>query len=344
MMIILQILGGIFLAIILLALGLYLFFRIKFGKFLHYQKQKEALYIHLIEDVSPDWLDNKKARMHQSTIQNLGFEASKCYLVNEMPDIEFQAFFQAPITAVLYKHSIAGYWVDMVIETADEEVFAFTNLKFSTDFDIPKVHKVRDPKASIQDLYELATQQLTSMDKDYKQINVDNFRTFFEKGYEREIAWKNRKGGISREEFNATADDAAFKSNEKNRELAFIETKQDELELWHEASIERYCRDNNMTDKQRYEAFDNMLAIPFTTHPKALLNYLEFMFFLTETQVEKLSKIHTDEQDTFALFEQINALFSPDLQAKFVTEVTFPLQMKLYRRNKDIMEHRMAIK
>ena len=64
MSIFLQILGSIVLGIILVAVGLYVYFRIKFGKYANMDTDKDMtpLTVHLNEDIDPSWVKEKEAQ------------------------------------------------------------------------------------------------------------------------------------------------------------------------------------------------------------------------------------------------------------------------------------------
>ena len=58
----LQIIGGIFVVIIGLIAAIFIFFKLKFGKYMNANTDQPPLHIHLNEDISPDWLNKPAAK------------------------------------------------------------------------------------------------------------------------------------------------------------------------------------------------------------------------------------------------------------------------------------------
>ena len=79
----LQIIGGIVIGVILLIAGVYLFFRIKFGKYMSLSEDETQtpLIIHLNEDFSPTWVKGKKVKPVAQELAQLGFVQDKSYTI-----------------------------------------------------------------------------------------------------------------------------------------------------------------------------------------------------------------------------------------------------------------------
>jgi len=331
-MIILQILGGILLAIIVIAGVIYLYYRLKFGKYLNHDTNQEPLFIHLVEDVSPDWLDNKNIIKKIKELEDLGFCRGKAYSIYEIDDVLLHVFFKDNITSVLYFHNIAGYWVDMVVEEKNGKEYTFSNAPMGSGMEHrPECKKMFDSTASIRSLYERIVNITKNQDIKFLSINENNFREYFELAYKKDISWKNRNGGISYEEFLKTEKEAPFTSSKKKIEEAFITTKEAELHQWNDAAIDEYCRSEGLKEEDSYDLEYKLIIVPYVTNAAAFIRYLESKDFLNNHQSEKLEKIYSNETDIYEIFEKINTLFSPELRAEYVKEIKFPLNIKIYR-------------
>lgn len=336
-MIVLQILGGIFLAILMIVGVIYLYFRFKYGKYLNHDVQQEPLYIHLVEDVSPDWLEKPNINTAVKELEDIGFEAGKAYSIYEMDGYYFQAFFKNPIVSVLYWHDITGCWVDMVIDEIDGNEYTFSNAPMGSGMEYrPECKKVFDTTASIRSLYDAANKLSEKNGAKHADINSSNFRDYFESSYKKDIAWKNRNGGISYEEFLRAENEAPFTSSKKNIEEAFIATKESELHQWNDAAIVDYLKSEGIKEEDFYDFEHTLIIVPYVTNALAFLRYLESKDFLNENQLEKLGKLYSKESDMYLLFEKINSLFSPELRAELAKEVDFPLNIKIYRLSKEM--------
>ena len=337
-MVVLQILGGILLAIIVIAAIIYLYYRLKFGKYLHHDANQEPLFIHLVEDVSPDWLENKNTIKTVKELEDLGFCTGKAYSIYEIDDVLLQVFFKDHITSVLYFHNIAGLWVDMVVEEEDGKEYTFSNAPMGSGMEHrPECKKIFDSSASIRDLYENTVKITKHKDIAFLSINENSFREYFELAYKKDIAWKSRNGGISYEEFLKTEKEAPFTSSKKKIEEAFIATKEAELHQWHDAAIDEYCRSEGINEEDSYDLEYKLIIVPYVTNTSAFLRYLESKGFLNDHQSKKLKKTYLNETDIYEIFEKINSLFSPELRAEYIKEVEFPLNIKIYRLSESML-------
>ena len=331
----LQIVGGFVLAILLVLASVYVYFRLKFGKYmdLDTDANQTPLHIHLNEDISPDWLNDSAAKKATSELEKMGFSAGKTYAIYEMDGYVLQAFYNSPMIAVLYKHDIAGFWVDVVTEEVDGMEYTVSNAPMGAEMsERPDSHKVFKAKAAIIELVEDMKVLVAQSDKSFLKVDSDNFREYFEAAFKKDISWKNRKGGISYEEFVVTAEnETPFKSSKKVMEEAFVVTKEQELYQWHYAALEEYRAEENIKEDDIYEFEGHMLAVPFATNAVAFLRYLCQQGFITDAQQEKLLKVYSNETDITGLFDKLNSLLSPELRANFVKDIDYPLPIKLYK-------------
>lgn len=327
----LQIVGGFIVAILLIVIAVYLYFRIKFGKYLHANNQQTPLHIHLNEDVSPDWLNKSNVKKVSKALIDAGFTPGKSYFIHEMEGYLLQVFFKGPVAAVMYWQDIAGCWVDMVAEEVDGKEYTFSNAPMGGEMsERPECEKHFDAQASVADLY-LLVDGVVAADKEYLQVNKDNFRLYFEEAFKKDIAWKTRNGGISYEEFKAIEKNASFSVSSAVADEAYIETKENELYQWHDAALEEYKVKMGLKDDDFYDLAEKLVIVPFSTNATAFIRYLSSYSFVNDKQEEKLTKVFAEEENIDALFNKMNDLLSPDLRASFVTDVDYPLPIKVYQ-------------
>jgi len=180
-----QISGGIFIAVILLILAIYLFFKIKFGKYLSLdpEQNQTPFIIHLNEDFSPAWINGKKVKAVEKELVQLGFERGKSYSIPEMQNLELTAYFKVPLVAVLYRHENAGIWVDLAFEKPGELELTVTNVLMGVATDLRPEKKIDYLKGkSVSELYEHINLYIEN-GASYTEPNPDNFRQLFEETY-----------------------------------------------------------------------------------------------------------------------------------------------------------------
>ena len=335
-MLFLQVIGGIVVGIVILIVMFYVFLRIKFGKFLHADSSSEPLIIHLNKDINPEWVKQTKPQQSIETLKSLGFVAGDAYLIKEMEGTQLVSMHQGPICAVVYQHPLAGIWVDMVLNEVDAIEYTVSNAPMGAAIDAPdNCHKVMDPSLTVQEIYSQISALKSNSEKPFENINEENFRTFFEDAYKKEMAWRIRKGGISFDEFVKTSAESNIKTSEKNLKGSFSEMKENDLYELQQAALEHYRKTNNID----YEAFCEydyrLIVVPFTTAAEAMINSLTDNDFISESQAKKYIQLHNKETDMFQLFETINGHLSPELRADFVADQDFPLPLKIYQTKEE---------
>lgn len=274
-MLFLEIIGGIVIFIVLLIISIYLFLKIKFGKWLNAALSDDnhsPLCIHLNEDLYPEWLENKKTKNHIQSFENHGFRSGKSYSIPEMDGVELLSLFKEPYTAVLYKHPIAGIWIDLFVRTNDDQEITVTNMPMGGEISsrpemIKHVMKDSTLDEMMDRLYELTSQY------SLKAIDEEVFRSIFEEAYKKDIQWRNRNGGISYDEFLSVEKESKGKYSETQIKEAFIETKLQELRQWHQAIIEQYTEINHLKDDETYELEWQSVIVPEKTDPVSYAHY-----------------------------------------------------------------------
>jgi len=328
----LQIVGGFIIAVVILGIAVFVYFKIKFGKYLNANTDQPPLHIHLNEDIDPDWLNTPDVKKTSKELAESGFSSGKAYFIHEMDGYQLQVFYKAPVVAVMYWHDLAGCWVDMAIEEIDGTEYTISNAPMGGEMsERPECEKTFDATAKVSDLSSRIGTIIKDSNKNFVEVTNDNFRTYFESAFKKDIAWKNRNGGISYEEFIATEKETSLKSSKKDIEEAFIATKEGELYQWHEAALKEYCDIEKIKEDDFYDMEHTLLAVPFTSSASAFIRYLSNYCFVNEKQEEQLTKAYASETDMHKLFNKINELLSPDLRASFVMDIEYPLPIKLYK-------------
>lgn len=335
-MLFLQVIGGIVVGILVLIIIFYLFIRIKFGKLLNASPNAEPLNIHLNKDINPEWIKRKNPQQSIAALKSLGFVAGDAYLIKEMEGTQLVSMHQGPLCAVVYQHPIAGSWVDMVLNEVEGSEYTVSNAPMGAAIDAPEnTVKVMNPSLTVQEIYYQINEIKQHSEKNFEDINEENFRNFFENTYKKEMAWRIRKGGITFDEFVKTSAEFKIKTNDKNVRGAFIEMKENDLYEWQEAALEHYRKANNI----EYEAFCDdaysFIVVPFTTAAEAFINSLEDKDFINESQAEKYTQKYANETDMFKLFETINGHLSPELRADFIADQDYPLPLKIYKAKEE---------
>lgn len=329
-MIILQVLGAVFLAIIVIIVAIYVYIRFWFCKTMQDDDHNEPLSIHLIEDVMPEWLDEKEPAAAVSELQSLGFTKDKAYNIQEVPaDVLF--FYKGDIIAVLCRQQmIKAVWVDFLVDTHDGKEFTISNLPVGSNTNHrPERIKYVDKAASLASLY--ARIEKIADEHETKSVDPSTFRALFEEAYKADMAWRAKQGGMSFEEFVSETEELSKKKT-KNLAADFTCYKVKELDSWHYPALEAYSESLGNDKDELDDSLHSCFIVPYKAHLPAFLEYLEGQGFIEDDQTEKFEKAFAGEEDNYVVFERINALFSPDIQAKLVTTQDYPLPLRIYRQ------------
>jgi hypothetical protein len=187
-------------AFIVLVLGIALrVFAQKFGAMV-----KPPLRIQLVP--VDDRAKGRFADPHRRELESLGFTPMGTYQVREMPGVTLVAFTQSfqAVCAVVYRHPLAGMFIDMVSVTEDDRGLTVTNAPAGGNLDQPPGRaKIFEPKATLRRLYDRVIVERPA--GPYARIDASNFVRVFETEYAREMEWRHKRGGPTEEEVRREA-------------------------------------------------------------------------------------------------------------------------------------------
>lgn len=333
----LQIMGSIALAVVILIIGIYLYIRIKLGKYANVDSSKDMtpLLIHLNEEIMPNWISKKNAQSIEKELTQLGFTPDKAYTVVEMDGMQLRAFFKAPYTAVMYTHPIAGLWVDMVADIENGKEYTVTNAPMGGEMDTPpNAEKYWLKNLTVSELFSKLEEVVAN--QSVKALDTTSFRDYFENTYKREMQWKNKNGGVSFEEFMRVVENDPKKYTDKEIMDAFHETKRKELLKWHDGALEEYKTKENIPENDCYDIFEYLFIVPSKTDIIGFIRYLGDIYYLTDEQATKFEQKYTETEnlDIQTLFKEINESFSTELRAIKKSDIDYPIGIEIYEMPK----------
>lgn len=333
----LQIIGTIAISIIIIITAIYLYIRIKLGKYANIDLDKDMtpLVIHLNEEFNPDWLGKKNAIHLEKELLDLGFTIDKAYNVVEMDDMRLVSYFNAPYTAVMYTHPVAGLWVDMVGNIENGTEYYVSNAPMGGELDTPpntEKYWLKDfsPKELFSKLKEVTTSHTI------KALDSSSFRDYFENSYKKEMQWKNKNGGISFEEVLRIVENDPKTYSDVEITESFNETKRKELHKWHNGAIEEYKAKEKIVENDCQDIFEYLFIVPIKTDPIGFIRYLNDMYYLHDDQASKLEeKYKAKDIEIKTLFSEINNSFSPELRANKKADIDYPIDIEIYEISKN---------
>lgn len=123
------------------------------------------------------------------------------------------------ICAVVYHHSKAGCFVDVVAKSTAGKTFTATNAPGGGTLDQREGHvKVFDRTLTIPEMFELAKERRP--EGPYDTWTRDNFAQKFETAYAEEMDWRAKRGGVTSDEVRRTAQASGKKYTEEQIQQA----------------------------------------------------------------------------------------------------------------------------
>jgi hypothetical protein len=146
------------------------------------------------------------ARTQRKELEMLGFRAIGVFQVAEIKGLELAAFSNPShaVCAVVYRHPVAKVFVDMVSMIDDDASLTVTTAPKGGNLDQRPGHrKIYAASLPIPNMLErlLAERSQGS----HRVLDESNFKQLFERQYEREMAWRLGRGGVTMDEVRREA-------------------------------------------------------------------------------------------------------------------------------------------
>ena len=331
MLLFLQIVGGIVVGIIALIVLVYAYFRMRYGKWADYlETDSEPLQIHLNEDYSPAWRDEGDAAQFIEDLKSCGFEMGKAYTVVELEGVNVQSLFQPPFVATVWTHPMAATWIDVSFKARDSalEIDVSNAGLGETINSRPEARKIYRDGARAAELLAVAREEVG--EETGELINDSNFREQVEESYRKDMAWRCNQGGMSYDEFVATAQAGDEKYDDSQIREAFIETKVRELHRWHEAAMQRIQELDRSFFESIYENGREVFMLPTNGNVEAYIRYIGEQGVIDEEQTDSMVETFSGQSDLQMVANRIFSGISSDLRPRKLRDIDFPIAGELY--------------
>ena len=329
----LQVIGGVFIFLVFIAVGLYLWFKWnQVGKYLSVKENPTPSQIHLIPDVSPDWIEEKDAADKAiSEFESLGFTAVGPFKIKEMPPVRLFSFVhtQAQMMAVVYNHEAAGVWCDVCTEYENGKTFTVTNAPMGQEIDVnPNAFKIWDKTLNEFELIQKMDQERGS--GPYKSVSAETFAREFERSYAEDMDWRNRHGGPTKEEILQVAKNMNIQFNEDMIDSAYTESVQKTIDRLNEECIEQFIATTTISVAEWEDIRDHILTIHEKIPPQMLLEYFDNYVGFSEEHLDEMESLVDANMSVDELFRRINESLPDELKSRKVGEVSTPVRGEIY--------------
>ena len=257
-------------------------------------------------DSSPEWLSDKKVQKNHKELVSLGFDSGSAYTIDEMPGVYLQSYCKEKImTACLYKHDLAGVFIDICAYLDGGKELTITNAPQGEQIGTrPETEKIFIKDASPSHLFEKAVETIAG--QKCREVSNDSFAKDFQDAYKKDIEWKAAQGGISEEEIRRIAESEGKNYNEDTIQETIKEMKLSEIRQWETQCIESFERTSSLSLKEWKRFEYNMMIFKEGFHRGAYIEYISESIDVDEDELKEFVKedlASIDEEELLRICE-----------------------------------------
>lgn len=290
MELLLKILGGIFLAILLLIALLVITFRFVLPLILKrfatrltdgLEEMADALSlenqpstIELTRLIAPVWNDAGKMEWESQALEEAGFTPAGTFqLVPESLGVRMNAFAHETdgIYGAVFEHEQAGIWTDLVIPFADGQRLTITNAPQGEGMESPPWGgKISDKSANTAALIQKAFAELH--DRPRLPVSADDFPKNFRDEYARDTAWRLGRGGVTTLELDSMALEQGWSDEE--RDFARAAHRLNDAAETHEAIIAAFLEQGTLSASEWEEVRESVMVFREDDDPEIVAEWI----------------------------------------------------------------------
>jgi hypothetical protein len=281
---VLQVLGLVFLVVVLVAVGFLIFLALKVRAMFRTLKDTiEKLpamaamspsRIHLVPMAAPAWENADAVKTASEPLPELGFQLAGTYQVEEIPAFNLQGWVkpEQAVASVVYEHPQAGVWLDFFTHFEDGTRITFANSNLGGVDHAPGHTVERHPTLGTKEMFEkfLAARP----DRPARTITADTFVPVFEKAYADEMDWRNSRGGPTEDEIRSVAalSGKAYSDEEVSNVREVMRRRA--LEDLQEALRERFLEQSALSAVEWEDVRERLVIVHDKLTPEILGEYV----------------------------------------------------------------------
>ncbi len=339
MQVVLQVLGGLFLLIILGIVVVVLVLRRQLRKFGQSLADMTSLTppaeLNLQPEENPPWSNGKIVRKHADALLLHGFQDEGSFCTQEMTNLFIQGFVHPTrnLFAAVYDHPQGGIVVDIVQKTLDGRTLTLSNTTQGEELDSMDGKKsIRLKDATVDQL--MTAWQVDKLRGDNLPAPPGSFKECFEAAYREEMQWRIARGGQTPEEIHRIALASGDQYSSEIEEMTFqLQRRQANSQL-HEILTEKYLKESGVSAFD-WQSEQQRLTI---IHDNLTREEVEELLSVVEEDREECFQDRYDRVLSFELpempardaFAAVNATFPDHLQFKMKWQCDEPIAADYY--------------
>jgi hypothetical protein len=317
MAIFLQMLGAVFLGLILVLIAAYLWLRWKIRRFTREWAGKLEAFaqnmspaamglmyvppmtLQLTPAEESDAAHPQELELATLEVQNLGFQRGKLFVMGEIGGICRAMFHpERKVDAVVYDHPLLGVWIDFAAHFADGSSLSFSNCTQKSGLDQPPdIENRYFPGEQIAALWERFRRSLP--EKPLADIAADGFPQRFEDGHRREMEWRISRGGVTEEEVRRCVEMGGGEFSDEHCDMVQRAWRMRIAQHIDDRLREAFLAASSMSLTEYENARDRLVFVHDHTSAEQLLMYMEHDEFDDDEGDDPDEDFDEDDDDFF---------------------------------------------
>jgi hypothetical protein len=287
----LQMVGAVFVGLIIVLFVVYLWLRWKlrsltgdwaskleeFTRMMNPAAAALAYVPPMTLDLSPadddDIVHPQELELATLEVQNLGFQRGQLFSMGEIGGVCRALFHPSQkLDAVVCDHPLLNVWVEFSAQYADGTAFDVSNAQQQSQLDRPPGRDLRGyPGEQIAVLWERFRNERPS--KPLADLSAEGFQQRFEVAYRQEMAWRIDRGGITEEEVRRCVETGGGEFSEEHCQMVQRAWRMRIAQHIDERLREAFLGDASMSLAEYESTRDRLLFVHDRTAPEQLLMY-----------------------------------------------------------------------
>ena len=338
MALILQILGALFLLLLLLVVGGYFIVRFKLRQALQGLQDLDVgafpttppARIELEPLTEQDWSQGEEAEGHAAALCSLGFVEAGRFSTDVMGRVNMIALVHEHdrLVGVAYEHTVAGVWMDLVSRYEDGTTSTYTSAPHGSELDQRPGHgKMFLPQADAETMYRRILDGRP--DRALLPIAGEDFKSFFEQAYADEMDWRLARGGPSDAELRAIAERSEEEVSEEVIEATREALTWEYLEQLEEVLRDNFLRECDITAAEWEKVRESLVFIHDKLPMETVTAY--FQTWDEEEDADPVAPEPPEGATSRQAFRALNEAMEAPRRFELLGRVSRPLAAEVYK-------------
>lgn len=331
---ILQVLGIVFVAIVVVAVLAIYFIRKKlqaFAKQMELAAHASVPRINLVRlnDAEPDV--RKAMEPMVKELGGMGFAPAGMYSIEEMPGFTIAAMIKHDdnICAVAYHNPDLGTWVDLWGKYGEETSLTVSTAPAGGELDqMPGHKKIFLKGATVAEAWKKFVDGKAG---DFLEISPGQFKRIYEESYAEDMDWRQERGGATIEEIRRIADNMEGDFTDEEVELARRQIELQASQRLEEECIRQYLEVSGMSALKWQEMSEDVFAVHEKMSGTEVFELFFDMIHMNDEQMDRIEDMAKEGRSSLEMADQVMLIIPTGRLYEKLGEVDKPVSAYIFR-------------